>query len=144
MNPEHPLIRPLTQAEIKDFPAGVIVKMPEPFVDDRGIIQPLVDENMSSAVLISSKKGSVRANHWHETDWHYCYVIEGKIKYSHRVKDSNESPEITIVNKGELFFTPPLVEHAMEFEEDTVFLTLGRNSRIQEVYEADVKRIKLV
>ena len=52
--------------------------------------------------------------------------------------------EVTIINKGELFFTPPLVEHAMEFEEHTIFLTLGRNSRLQEVYEADVKRVKLV
>jgi len=144
MSTQSPLIRPLTKDEIETFPTEVIVKMPEPFKDERGAIQPLVDENMSSAVLISSKKGSVRANHWHETDWHYCYVIEGKIKYSHRTKGSTEPPKVTIINKGELFFTPPLVEHAMEFEEDTIFLTLGRNSRLQEVYEADVKRVKLV
>jgi hypothetical protein len=29
----------------------------------------------------------------------------------------------------------------MVFVEDTTFLTLGRNSRRQEVYEADVERI---
>lgn len=144
MSPKSPTIRPLTKEEIQAFPKEVIVAMPEPFKDDRGAIQPLVDEVMSSAVLISSKKGSVRANHWHETDWHYCYVIEGKIKYSHRAKGSKEAPQVTTINKGELFFTPPLVEHAMEFEEDTIFLTLGRNSRLQEVYEADVKRVQLV
>ena len=36
----------------------------------------------------------------------------------------------------------PLVDHAMHFTEDTVFLTFGRNSRAQEVYEADVVRIE--
>ena len=34
--------------------------------------------------------------------------------------------------------------HAMVFVEDTTFLTLGRNSRRQEVYEADVRRIQMV
>ena len=40
-----------------------------------------------------------------------------------------------------MFFTPPLVEHAMVFPVDTSFLTLGRNSRAQEVYESDVVRV---
>ena len=40
-----------------------------------------------------------------------------------------------------MVFTPPMVDHAMVFPEDTEFLTLGRNSRRQEVYEADVERI---
>jgi hypothetical protein len=34
-----------------------------------------------------------------------------------------------------------MVDHSMVFVEETVFLTLGRNSRRQEVYEADVVRI---
>jgi quercetin dioxygenase-like cupin family protein len=49
-----------------------------------------------------------------------------------------------VIRAGQMFFTPPDVDHAMVFPEDTVFLTLGRNSRKQEVYEADLKRIKLV
>ena len=48
------------------------------------------------------------------------------------------------VKKGELFFTPPMVDHAMVFTEDTVFYTFGRNPRDQETYEADVRRITLV
>jgi hypothetical protein len=34
-----------------------------------------------------------------------------------------------------------MVDHAMIFPEDTSFLVLGRNSRAQDVYEADVVRI---
>jgi hypothetical protein len=46
-----------------------------------------------------------------------------------------------MVKKDQLFFTPPMVDHAMLFPQKTTFLVLGRNSRAQEVYEADVVRI---
>lgn len=137
-------IRPQTAEEEAAFPNDVIVPLEPPFADGRGAIQPLVDQAMESAVLISSKKDTVRANHFHHTDWHYCYVIEGRIEYHHRPHGSDAAPKVVIVEKGQLFFTPPLVDHAMVFLEDTVFLTLGRNSRTQEVYEADVERITLV
>ncbi len=134
-------IRAQTEEEIAKFPQTVIVPLEAPFEDERGGIQPLVDEMMESAVLISSKKGTVRANHYHNTDWHYCYVINGRIEYHHRPQGSDAEPEMVTVEAGQLFFTPPMVDHAMVFAEDTVFLTLGRNSRTQEVYEADVVRI---
>ncbi|CCQ75492.1 cupin domain-containing protein [Magnetospira sp. QH-2] len=137
-------IRPLTEEEKKTWPSSVIVPLLAPFVDERGGIQPLVDLPMESAVMISSKKGSLRANHYHKTDWHFCYVVSGQIEYFHRPHGSQEEPEKVVVNKGELFFTPPMVDHTMTFPEDTVFLTLGRNSRRQEVYEADVERIEMV
>jgi quercetin dioxygenase-like cupin family protein len=126
------------------LPQDVIVTMAAPFADRRGDIQPLVDRTIQSAVLITSKKGTVRANHYHRTDWHYCYVLEGRIEYHHRAHGSDAAAETLIVEKGQLFFTPPMVDHAMVFLEDTTFLTLGRNSRAQEVYEADVERIEVV
>jgi len=134
-------IRPVTEAERANRPTTVIVPLERPFLDDRGGIQPLVDVPMESCVLISSKKGSVRANHYHKTDWHYCYVLSGSIEYYHRPTGSNDKPEKVLIRAGQLFFTGPMVDHAMVFPEDTVFLTLGRNSRAQEVYEADVVRI---
>ena len=126
------------------LPDEVIVAMEAPFADSRGEIQPLVDRAMRSAVLISSKKGTVRANHYHKTDWHYCYVLEGRIEYHHRPHGSDAAPETVIIERGQLFFTPPMIDHAMVFLEDTTFLALGRNSRAQAVYEADVERIELV
>lgn len=137
-------LREPTDAERATWPTGVIVPLEAPFADARGGIQPLVDLPMESAVLISSKKGTVRANHYHQTDWHFCYVFEGEIDYYHRPHGSTAKPECVRVLKGQLFFTPPMVDHAMVFTKDTVFLTLGRNSRAQEVYEADVRRIELV
>ncbi len=129
-----------------EFPQepNTIVKLLPPFSDDRGDIQPLVDCKMESAVLITSKKGSIRANHYHKTDWHYCYVLEGVIEYYHRPHGSQEEPECLRVAEGEMVFTPPMVDHAMLFPEDTVFLTLGGNPRDQATYEEDVVRVELV
>ena len=137
-------IRPVTKEEKQSWPQEVIVPLPQPFTDRRGGIQPLVDATMESCVLISSKKGTLRANHYHKTDWHYCYVLSGSIEYHHRPHGGAGEPDMVTIKSGQLFFTPPMVDHAMAFPEDTVFLTLGRNSRRQEVYEADVERIELI
>ena len=137
-------IKPVTEEEKASWPKEVIVELEKPFVDDRGRIQPLVDTDMKSCVLIKSRKGTVRANHYHETDWHYCYVLKGTIEYYHRLHGTKEQPEKVVIKQGQMFFTPPKVEHAMLFIEDTEFLAWGRNSRAQEVYEADVERVQLV
>jgi quercetin dioxygenase-like cupin family protein len=133
--------KPNTNEERAAWPKTVVVPLEKPFADERGVIQPLVDVTMESCVLISSKKGTVRANHYHRTDWHYCYVLSGEIDYYHRPAGSSAQPEKVTVRTGELFFTPPMVDHSMVFIQDTVFLTLGRNSREQASYEADVVRI---
>ena len=137
-------INPITEEEMESWPSEPLVNLQKPFVDKRGSIQPLVDLMMKSAVMINSKAGSLRANHYHKTDWHYCYVISGKIEYFHRDYGSKKEAELIMVEKGNMIFTPPMVEHCMKFPEDTLFLTLSRNPRDQETYEADVVRVNLV
>ncbi len=137
-------IDPLSEEEKASWPKDPLVGLEPPFSDVRGDIQPLVDEMMKSAVMISSKKGSLRANHYHKTDWHYCYVVSGAIEYFHRPTGSDQEPERLLVKTGEMVFTPPMVDHAMKFPEDTVFLTLSRNPRNQEAYESDVVRVEVI
>jgi quercetin dioxygenase-like cupin family protein len=134
----------VSDAEKGLWPKQALVPLESAHVDDRGAIQPLVEMMMKSAVLIDSKKGALRANHYHKTDWHYCYVLKGCIEYYHRPTGSQKPPEKLLVKKGQMVFTPPMVDHAMKFPEDTVFLTLSRNPRDQTSYEADVVRINLV
>ena len=136
--------KPNSKDNSDNWPIKPIVSLEKSFIDARGEIKPLVDRLMKSAVLIESKKGSLRANHYHKTDWHYCYVIKGEIEYFHRKTGSNKKPERIIVKKGQMVFTPPLVDHAMKFPEDTTFLTLSRNPRDQETYEKDVIRINMI
>jgi len=133
-----------TDEEKATWPAEPMVELEKPFVDVRGEIQPLVDLMMKSAVLIKSKAGSLRANHYHLTDWHYCYVLEGSIEYYHRPTGSEDDPECIVVKAGEMIFTPPMVDHGMKFPEDCTFLTLSRNPRDQESYEADVVRVDMM
>ena len=128
----------------ENLPDKEIIDLVNPFIDKRGVIQPLVDKVMKSAVIIHSKAGSIRANHYHKTDWHYCYVISGEIEYYHRKTNTLEIKKRINVREGEMVFTPPMVDHAMIFNVDTTFLTLSRNARDQETYESDVVRIELI
>jgi dTDP-4-dehydrorhamnose 3,5-epimerase-like enzyme len=137
-------LTPITEEEKATWPYHGVVKLEKPFVDRRGSIQPLVDIMMQSAVMIESKAGSLRANHYHKTDWHYCYVVSGQIEYLHRITGSETEPETILVNEGEMVFTPPMIDHGMNFPVDTVFLTLSRNPRDQESYEKDVVRVEMV
>lgn len=132
------------QNESANWPQEPLVPLEEPFVDDRGIIQSLVETTMRSALVITSNAGSVRANHYHCTDWHYCYLVSGSMEYYHRPTGSDEQPECILVRAGQMVFTPPMVDHAMKFLEDTVFLTLSRNPRDHSAYESDLKRVKLI
>ena len=93
-----------------NLPKEVQIELEKSFIDERGWIQPLVDLPMKSCVLISSKKNTIRANHYHKTDWHFCYVMEGSIDYYHRKVGDTKSPQLEKINKGKLFFTPPMVE----------------------------------
>ena len=115
-------ILPASNDEEKQWPSSVIVNLPKPFCDERGSIQPLVDIEMKSSVLITSEKGSIRANHYHKTDWHYCYILAGEIKYYFRTHGNKDLAEELIIKEKQMFFTPPMVEHAMVFTKKTYFL----------------------
>ena len=120
------------------------VTLPAPHVDDRGFIQSLVNFPMKNLSLIASKKGSVRSNHYHLTDWHYMYVLKGSFDYHYRPTGSCDTPAVVRVSAGEMVFTPPMEDHATVFMEDTELLAMSRNPRDQEAYEADVRRVVLV
>jgi len=120
-----------------------IVTLESPFIDARGVIQPLLGLPVRDVALISSKKGAVRANHYHRTDWHYCYVLSGSLEYLHRPVSSNQPPEVQIITAGQMFYTPAMLEHAMRFLEDTQFIVMSGNPRDQQTYESDIVRVQL-
>lgn len=120
------------------------VELDPPHADERGAIQSLVNFPMKNLSLISSKKGTVRSNHYHVTDWHYMYVLFGSFDYYYRPTGSGEKPMVTRVKAGEMVFTPPMEDHATVFLEDTQLLAMSRNPRDQESYESDVRRVMLI
>lgn len=126
------------------YPDDRKVPLDNKFVNHNGVINNLVLSPMNSAVIIESLPKTVRSNHYHKTDSHYIYVIEGNILYFERSIGSKEIPKPTIFKKGEMFFTPPLVEHATIFPEKTTFLVLAKLTRTHENHEDDLTRVEFI
>ena len=134
----------ITNKRQSNIPKTVKVKISSIFKDKRGSIHNISNELFRSCALIKSNKNSIRANHYHKKDWHYCYVLKGKIAYYYRKHGHSGKPKKIIINKGELFFTPPMVDHAMKFLSYTEFITLGRGSRTKINYDKDTIKIDLI
>tara|TARA_B110000008_G_scaffold36588_1_gene33036 strand:- start:4925 stop:5368 length:444 start_codon:yes stop_codon:yes gene_type:complete len=126
------------------WPKTGIVELDSPHIDDRGSIQSLVNFPMKNISLISSKKDTIRSNHYHLTDWHYMYVLSGSFNYYYRPTGTDEELKCVKVVAGEMIFTPPMEDHATVFLEDCDLLAMSRNPRDQETYEEDVRRVILV
>jgi oxalate decarboxylase/phosphoglucose isomerase-like protein (cupin superfamily) len=126
------------------WPKTGLVDLDAAHSDDRGSIQSLVNFPMKNIALITSKKGVVRSNHYHLTDWHYMYVLSGSFDYFYRPTNSDEELQSIRVKAGELIFTPPMEDHATVFLEDCQLLAMSRNPRDQLAYEEDVRRVILI
>jgi dTDP-4-dehydrorhamnose 3,5-epimerase-like enzyme len=118
-----------------------IIPLRPPFVDERGEIQNLVDAPFGSALVMHSKKGAIRGNHYHKTDFHYCWLQSGRMIYSHRPVGDTRPYQRWVIEPGQLFYTPPMYEHIMEFTEDSVVFAVARNSRTMADYEHDTVRL---
>lgn len=128
---------------------AIKIKHIEPqHLDERGSLTEILDceEFPIKAILrITSKAGTVRANHYHKKDSHYIYVESGKAEYSERPADKPEAPlEKVLMGPGDIVLTGPKVAHAVKFLEDTVFYAYTTEPRDQELYEKEIVRVKLV
>jgi len=131
-----------------------IISRPDILADDeRGVIERLGEGPWQSVLRITSKKGTVRANHYHKYDSHLCFLEQGKIRYVYRpvrqaqgepADESGATLQEEIIEAGQLFYTPPMVAHAMHFLEDSVFYALTPRSGDQGDYENDIVRVTLV
>jgi len=126
------------------WPDSTKIALEEAFEDERGYIQPLLNFPMKNLSMIFSKKGSVRSNHSHYTDWHYMYTVSGAFDYHYRPHGTTDDVKLEKFVPGEMVFTPPMEDHACVFTEDTLLVVVSRNPRDQETYESDVVRIQLI
>lgn len=116
--------------------------LPTPFIDERGVIQNLVNTSINGAAIITSKAGSIRSNHYHKTDFHYLYVISGSMEYYERTLEEKFDGEPLIIGAGEMVFTPPLKVHKTVFLQDTVMISLSKRNRDHDSHEEDLIRIE--
>jgi len=85
--------------------------------------------------LINSKKGTIRANHYHPQQEQKCLFTKGQIIEIYQDILNPNSPKITqVVNEGQLSIIKPNVAHTMVFTKDTTFLNLVRGEREHKNY----------
>ena len=132
----------MTTPPVSSHQAGPIIPLAqEPFVDERGEIRTLLDVPFTSVAVITSVKGAVRGNHYHKTDYHYCWLQRGGLIYAHRPVGGTAPPQRWVITPGQLFYTPPQYEHVMVFTDESVVFAFARNNRAMANYEADTVRV---
>ncbi len=106
------------------------------YVDSRGkISNHELTEPINMIGLIDSKKGTIRANHYHPQQEQKCLFTKGQIIEIFQDILNPNSPKITqVVNEGQLSIIKPNVAHTMVFTKDTTFLNLVRGDREHKNY----------
>ncbi len=111
--------------------------------DERGGILSIVDEPCQNVSIITCNPGAIRSNHYHLTDFHFMYVLEGEIDYFFKALDSDEVHYLK-VREGDNIFTPHNEIHATYFPVKTRLIVSSKLPRDQETYEADTVRVQFV
>ena len=106
------------------------------YIDSRGkISNHELTEPINLIGLINSKKGTIRANHYHPQQEQKCLFTKGQIIEVFQDILSPNSPKITqVVKEGQTSIIKPNVAHTMIFSKDTTFLNLVRGERDHENY----------
>ena len=106
------------------------------FIDSRGkIINYELPEPVNLIGYIDSKKGTVRANHYHPIQEQKCLLVKGQFISIYKDLVNEKSHRIThVVNEGDLIITKPNIAHAMVFSKDSIFLNLVRGERDHKNY----------
>ncbi len=106
------------------------------YVDNRGkISNHELTEPINLIGLIDSKKGTIRANHYHPQQEQKCLFTKGQIIEIFQDIINPGAPKVTqVVNEGQLSVIKPNVAHTMVFTKDTTFLNLVRGERDHENY----------
>ena len=111
--------------------------------DERGSIVSIVDSRISNVSIITCNAESIRSNHYHLSDFHYMFVLEGEIDYFYKDINSSEIKYLKI-KKGENIYTPPMEVHATYFPVKTKLIVSSKNPRDQETYEKDTVRVDFI
>lgn len=116
-------------------------KINSSFTDSRGSITDILEKQTIHAVtLISFKKNSVRANHYHKKTYQWNYLLSGQISYYYKPKDKRKSK--VIMNPGDVILSPPNEEHALKANKKSQLLVLTKGPRGGKEYESDTFRLK--
>ena len=116
--------------------------------DKRGLITALFDlvdnPGMRSVLLITSKKGAIRANHYHKKDTHYTYLLSGSFEYIEQEKDDKNKRKVYTMKPGDMMKTEPGNIHAMRFLKNSIIIVFTTEDRNPKAYEQDTVRVSFI
>tara|TARA_B100000686_G_scaffold296678_1_gene328414 strand:- start:4247 stop:6799 length:2553 start_codon:yes stop_codon:yes gene_type:complete len=106
------------------------------FIDARGKISNYeLTEPINLIGYIESKKGSMRANHYHPIQEQKVLLVKGQFISLYKSLLEENAPKVThVINEGDSVVTKPNVAHTMVFTKDSIFLNLVRGEREHDNY----------
>jgi quercetin dioxygenase-like cupin family protein len=108
--------------------------------DERGeITDILAKEPIDYVTLITSKKGAVRGNHYHEETVQFNYVLTGRMQLL--TQTPGDKVRSAILEAGDLAVTPAGERHSLIAIEDSTLMVFTRGPRGGEDYEKDTFRL---
>ncbi len=125
-----------------------VIHTKEEFRDWRGAITRVVNQDtfvFRCVLRITSKKGTIRSNHYHKSDSHYLYVESGKCEYSEKpLRMPKAKIETVTLKPGDMVLSKPRIIHAVKFLEDSIIWAYTTEKRRQDKYEKDTIRVTIV
>jgi dTDP-4-dehydrorhamnose 3,5-epimerase-like enzyme len=115
------------------------------FKDERGAIFDLLDkEKIFHIGMLTSKKGSIRGNHYHKKAKQITYVLSGKIELiTKNAEQKDAKPYSLIMEKGDIVDIPPMVCHSIKALEESTLLIFTDEQRGDGGYEDDTHRVEM-
>lgn len=111
------------------------------YTDARGTIEMILESTQVGSISrIATNANFGRASHYHLHDGHTIIINEGQIWIYERPVGSQETPMLTVLNKGDIHFTGPMVEHYMWMPCYTVFDCYSLLPRDSNNYETETVR----
>lgn len=136
----------MRMVEDGNFPEDPRVPVGTSFKNESGSIENIAFGKFGGLAFISTDPMKIRSNHYHKTDYHFLQVVWGSVHYYWRPVGSREAPKMQIFECEDVFFTPPMVEHAVFIPPGggAEMLSLSRLSRRHSDHEADLVRVQLI
>lgn len=122
---------------------SVITDFLENHEDDRGNILSMVNEPCTNISIIRSKSGAFRGNHYHKSDWHFMYAIQGYMEYFFYC-NIEKKVKFWTIPKNKIIFTPCNEVHVTFFPVDTEIIVVSGFPRDQKTYEHDTVRLDFI
>ncbi len=122
----------------------LITKIKPAFTDNRGNIFNInTSKKMYHIGLLTSKKGTIRAKHYHKKALQYTMIYRGSAKIRMKyIKKRNSKLETRVLRPMQMVEIPPFWYHEVEMLEKTEIFFFSNVDPSNKSYEKDTIRIE--